>query len=423
MTAPARAATRPGGAGRGRFEHWVGEHAAPLAASVATVVLGMWWALWWDDLAHHQPSVWLVPGDLWISTAASVSLAHGHFSANYAATPGALLLLLPAASLAHGLGLSLGYPFTGITSPTAFVVMGPFSLLVSCSALFAFDAAARRLGTGRGRRLVLALVGAWVLSNVTVRWGHPEDAVAVALAVYALLAADRGALGRAGWLLGAAVAVQPLALFALPWLAVRAWSDGGTRALAATVGRALVPWVVLLAPALLLDGHQAAAWLRQQGIYPGRNHVTPWTRWAAPAPGLRGAVEAGPNRAAALAVAAAVEVVVGRRHRDLAWGLWAVTAGFWVWTASDAVLDSYYTWPVLALVLVLASWRSWALLVGTGAAALLATWFSKVRWHGAWPWWYLMVGLLAALLVVVVPRRGPLAAGARSGRSGAAHPQ
>ncbi len=83
-------------------------------------------------------------------------------------------------------------------------------------ALFAADAIAERLGATRPKRAVLAAAGAVALWNVSVRWGHPEDAVAVGLLLFGILALSDGRTGRSAWLIGAAVAVQPLVLLALP---------------------------------------------------------------------------------------------------------------------------------------------------------------------------------------------------------------
>ena len=52
----------------------------------------------------------------------------------------------------------------------------------------AADAIAERLGADRAKRAVLALASAVALWSVSVRWGHPEDAVAVGLLLYAILA-------------------------------------------------------------------------------------------------------------------------------------------------------------------------------------------------------------------------------------------
>ena len=54
--------------------------------------------------------------------------------------------------------------------------------------LFAADALAERLGASLPKRFLLAAAEATALWNVTIRWGHPEDAVAVGLLLYAVLA-------------------------------------------------------------------------------------------------------------------------------------------------------------------------------------------------------------------------------------------
>ena len=60
-------------------------------------------------------------------------------------------------------------------------------------------------------------------------WGHPEDCIALALVLWAALGVDRqGADGlkRAGWLLGVAVACQPLAVLAVaPVVARFGWRE------------------------------------------------------------------------------------------------------------------------------------------------------------------------------------------------------
>ena len=61
------------------------------------------------------------------------------------------------------------------------------------------------LHPSRGRFVALFVaVGLW---NTEVLWGHPEDAIAVGLACYALVAVFDRRIVAAGWLLGAAIVV------------------------------------------------------------------------------------------------------------------------------------------------------------------------------------------------------------------------
>jgi hypothetical protein len=105
-------------------------------------------------------------------------------------------------------------------------------LILACIALFAGDALAERLGMARGPRGVLSLAEAVLLWNVAVLWGHPEDAVAVALGVYAIVFAIDGRFTGAGWLFGIALAVQPLVVVVFPVLLVM---SGKKRALGLAV--------------------------------------------------------------------------------------------------------------------------------------------------------------------------------------------
>ncbi len=89
---------------------------------------------------------------------------------------------------------------------------------MAASVLFALDAVARRWGYSEARRFALSLVAGIGVVSAAVFWGHPEDCIALALVLWAALAVDRagvGGLHRAAWLLGLAVACQPLALLAV----------------------------------------------------------------------------------------------------------------------------------------------------------------------------------------------------------------
>ena len=85
--------------------------------------------------------------------------------------------------------------------------------------------ARQRLQVSRSLRVSLVVAEAIILWNVTVLWGHPEDTVAVALAIYALIFAMDERFTGAGWLFGAALAFQPLVLMMFPVLIVMGGKD------------------------------------------------------------------------------------------------------------------------------------------------------------------------------------------------------
>ena len=198
----------------------------PTCATAVLLCISMAYFFLWGPVVQHAP-IWETPGDLWDTYAATNALVHGHFGAIYApinafyAFPGILVVLAPVVALTNALGMSADvFPNHGFLHPQALLLLGPYVVVLSAFALFACDSLGERLGVDWRRRGILALAEGVVLFNISVLWGHPEDAVAVGFAIYSLIAALDGRFPRAGWLLGAAVAFQPLAVVALPILLV-----------------------------------------------------------------------------------------------------------------------------------------------------------------------------------------------------------
>ena len=152
-----------------------------------------------------------------------------------------------------------------------------------------------RLGAARPQRALLATAEAVALWSVAVRWGHPEDAVAVGLLLFGILALSDSRAGRSAWLIGAAIAVQPLVLLALP--AVLAVLR--PRQLPGFLARAAVPAALLLAAAAAANWNATVKAVSSQPNWPSLDHRTPWTSLA---PQLsHGAVATGPARALTIA--------------------------------------------------------------------------------------------------------------------------
>ena len=142
---------------------------------------------------------------------------------------------------------------------------GPYEIAISCLVLFAVDFLAERQSFSRPRRAMLTVASAVALWSVSVRWGHPEDAVAVGLLLYGIgvLPSPR----RAAWLIGAAVVVQPLVLLSLPVVLARL---DELRRLPGFLVRAAVPSAVCFLPASAGDAPtRAAAGMREAArLYP-----------------------------------------------------------------------------------------------------------------------------------------------------------
>jgi hypothetical protein len=385
----------------------------------------------WGSVVEQIPGLWTSPQDLWITFFNSSEFVHGHFGSVYSVSdkfvefPGILLALAPLSALsspfhttaleltrkgavpAPGFSVSVqgasipfqnaqALAFSGhhfVLRPLWVAFVDPYVLMLSCSALFAFGALAESLQVSRRRRILLALAEAILLWNVAVIWGHPEDAIALALATYALVfVLDRRFVG-AGWLMGAAIAFQPLVLLMLPVLL----AVGGRQRAVGMLVRSGVPSAVLLVGPLIANAHATFRALVDQPSPPGVNHVTPWTSIS---PSLGGGlVAAGPVRLIGIALGFWVARHWRARPELIAWSCAAALA---LRSLTESVMTPYYSWAALALgVVVIARAKPGRFGVGI-AAAVAAT--VTARWALGWlPWWLLQVGLLAVLLLLAAP--------------------
>jgi hypothetical protein len=378
----------------------------PLAITALSLATGMLYCFLWAPVVRHT-HIWVVPWDIWGAFRSAQFIGWGDLGNVYGAGtglvtfPGILLLFAPLALLAGALGMTESFPFN-LPHPTAWLVLGPYEVLISCSALFACDALAERLGVGRGRRRLLCVAEGVVLWNISVIWGHPEDAVAVALAIYALVLALDGRWSGAGWLFGAAVATQPVVMLMLPVILALA---GRSRALALLV-RASLPSVLLLATPLAAEFHATVRALVDQPNFPNIDHRTPWTSLA---PSLGGSgeglkVAAGPGRLVAIALAC-VTGWKARRWRERP-EMIVLAAAFTLGLRclTESVMVSFYVWPVLAVGLVVvmrgSPWR-WAI----GVAAAVGVTVCADSHLGEWAWWGFVNGGIAGLLMTGIPSR------------------
>ena len=394
----------------------------PLLATIGLLAAGMYTTTWGPTMIGQ--SEWALPYDLWGTLTATTRLVHGNIGGLYTAPtglvslPGAAVILVPCAALIVATGLSLQIPGSHNLHPAVWLLAGPYQILLCCVTLFAADALAEQLGVTRWKRALLAAASAGALWNVSARWGHPEDAVAVGLLLYAVLALSRSRTALAGWLMGAAVCVQPLVLLALPvLLAVLPW-----RRMPLFLLRAAAPSIVLLGAAALANWHATYTSVTSQPNSPVINHPTAWTSLAPHMSG--GNVAAGPARLATIVLACCCALAVRRRWlalRNVPGGLgdgagWPSTllADVLWWAALtlalrsflEPVMVSYYPWPALAVALIPAATLSWPRLIGASVLAGGLTAAAQGPSHDVWIWWAPLVAGLALMLALAYPRPG-----------------
>ena len=387
---------------------WPVRRLFPLLATVVMAAVGMAGTIWGPR--YYGKTAWALPDDLWGTLIAAQRLAHLNLAGLYTlptqlvSLPGTAVILVPAIVVIDVTGLRLGLPSAHGAYPAVWLFAGPYQVAISAVTLFAADAIAERLGATWPKRFWLAAFGATALWSVTIRWGHPEDAVAIGLLLYAVLALAESKTSRSAWLAGAAVAVQPLVLLAFPLLAAVV----EPRRLAGYIARAATPAALLLAAAAAANWTATVHAVTSQPNSPAIDHPTPWLSLY---PHMSdGRVAAGPARILAIAVACGCALVVARRWRAARpgagdrWGpdvlrelLWWTAVTLALRSAFEPVMVAYYLWPPLAVALAAAA-RDWSRLVPTGCVAVVLTFFSQIQWRNPWSWWTPMViGLALAL--------------------------
>jgi hypothetical protein len=384
----------------------------PLLAAIGLIAWGMASTTLGPKLMG-KPN-WALPNDIFGTLIAASRLAHLNLGGLYTqptgliAFPGTAIILIPAAVVSGLAGFPLHPQDATHLHPMAWLIAGPYEIAISSLALFAVDHLAERLGASRPQRFFVAAAGAVALWSVAIRWGHPEDAVAVGLLLYAIADLDARPR-RAGWLAGAAIAVQPLVLLALPvaCAAVMAGTFPVLRAaadLARFLVRAAVPGLVTLGAAAAANWSATVSAVTSQPNSPVIDHPTPWTSLA---PHMAdGNVAAGPGRLLAIACAALCAAGLWWRLARLPRGdgrdrlaevLWWAGIALALRCVFESVMVCYYIWPALAVALAVAA-PSWFRLVPVGVAVVTLTFLSQWSWRSPWGWWSLMVGGLALTL-------------------------
>lgn len=419
------------------FSQWVQSRKWPLVATLAIVITGLAYSFWYGVLINHV-NTWLTPGDIWSTFRDAHYVGWGAEGKIYRAEtglvtfPGIAVLLAPLAMLQSPLHLTASFPFY-LAHPSEWYLLGPVELLLGGFVLFPLDELAKHLGISSRRRFVLVWLEAAVAWPVVAIWGHPEDTIAIALAVYGLLATFKKSWLHAGFFFGLAVAFQPLVLLILPvafaLIPLRRWP--------LVTGIITVPSVLLLFAPLVQRWGPTTLAIFKQPDQPSVNHATPWLAFATKfkptsittqfilkqyrfsngatsaqlVPEKSGTIQlvaAGPERMIALVLAIVLGVFLVRRAPSVHRLVWFVAVALSLRCVFDAVLTPYYMFPALAIALIVAFQAQWwrtALVVAVGAFCTRVSYLHTSEWR-----YYLMtVGSLILAVLLAYPTRQPAA--------------
>ncbi len=195
----------------------------PLVLAFLMIAVGLVFMFTWNPLVHHTNS-WNTGGDLWGIFRGAHYVGWGFLGGVYDPSngiitlPGMPVLLAPVAMLSGKLHLTETYLPYVLAHPTAALVLQPIELLLASTVVFAADALAEHLDVSKRRRLYLCIliaILAWPTAGV---WGHAEDVLALAFAMYAAVAMFDRKWSRCGWLFGFGIVIQPLVILMLPLL-------------------------------------------------------------------------------------------------------------------------------------------------------------------------------------------------------------
>lgn len=411
---------------------WTLARAWPLAMTLVVVILGMAYSLLWGPVVDHE-SLWVVPGDIWGTFFAAHYVGWGYLGGIYTAGgglvsfPGIAVILAPCAWLASVAHLGGSFPAT-VPHPSAWLVLGPYEMVLSCTALFALNRLARDLDVTKQRRRVLSVVEAALLFGVTAIWGHPEDAIAIGLVTWALCAALEKRVTATGWLVGAAIVVQPLVVLMVPAIVVlfppRQW--------AALAGRFALPSLVLLAAPLISNFAPTWRAITVQPNFPGIDHPTPLLAFARRLPSLAASshvvarhvgrrfvtvtehsraqaiVSAGPLRSVGVVVCGVIALGVWWKRRPWLQApthvLWLCTMALSLRIVFEPVMDPYYLWPPLALGVVLAATKASTWIFATVIAISAGLTVVAYVHNSPWVYWSPLVLGLGIIVVAAFPR-------------------
>ena len=369
------------------------------------IASGMAYSIWWTAVVRHSRlAYWVIPSDIWLTIRDAHYIVWGALPYLYGSgtglvtLPGLPLVLSPFVALGDRLHLTESFGPWIVARPSGWLLYGPLVIAMGASVIFAADAWTEELGLSQVRRVfcdVAFMVATW---DMVVRWGHPEDALALTAVLYCLLSVRQTRWLRAGWCLGVAFCFQPLVVLILPIVAVAA----GRRHVGPLLLRAALLPGGLLGVVLAIDARDVITSVIKEPNYPLIDQPTPWARLS-PALGHH-SIGAGPSRVVALAVAFALGGLAWRWRDNWARLLWLGACMLATRGVFEAVMVPYYVTPALLLALLVAvvSLPWWRVLL-VGASSGLVVYQFDSRSASLWTWWLESAGILVLTILLAAP--------------------
>lgn len=392
---------------------------ATVLLTLSLIVGTFVWTMLVNPAIAHVRS-WMIAGDAWPPLSASRFVATGAYpylyeaDSTWVAGPVLPILLAPIAAIQDALGMTSrvlgGYGFfvngktvwigssapgsrltvSDVPRPSVWWLYATYSMALAIPLLVAVRrTAAHVVGFVRGRlpaatQIVVTGLGLLVAAAYYM---HIEDALAVALLLFALLAGCNGKRRAAGVMIGIAIATkQWAALGALPLIFSTPARERRSLLLPA-IGIPLVLYGVPLA----IDPTHAIRALFRAGSAPWLGHAAPWISDAR-ATRVVGATE---GRLVWLGLAVAV-ACFARRRPDLDRLLAAQAVIFGSRLLIESVVYSYYLLPVIVFVVLLEVAQRRSVLRTTIAGTAAMAWYWVPPPH-VW-WWFVELAFVIALV-------------------------
>lgn len=348
----------------------------------------------------HGQHVWYAPSDVWMTVDTGRSVWTGslnflyHNYYGFFALPLSSMLLAPAAALIDHFNLAEGlFP---IAQPSAWLLVGPYTLLFGIFLLDAVRRLAWELGVRR-RLLLLQVLSTFLVLTPCFEWGHFEDGMALTFTIHAVRYMLRRDPIRAALLLSLAVSTKQWAVMLVPFLA---FSAPAGRRLRTAITACALP-ALMVGFFLLIDYPDASrAFFNPPSPAPHTGHAAIFVTWF-------GMQTARVGRLTGVLLAAGLGWRV-RRMVTPARIFMAASLILLLRPLSEPVNWSYYWSPALLLAGFAGvaahrrmAWRDW---IGPSLAML---WTVPHGGTPSTPWWWLAT---VALLVLTV-RRGLLNCG------------